>query len=223
MPITVKSTGGGSVTLTAPVTGSDLTLTMPSISGTIYATTGGVIPVSEGGTGLSTMTAANNALYSTSSSAVTAGTLPVAAGGTGSSTLTANNVLLGNGTSALQSVAPGSNGNVLTSNGTTWTSSAPSGGVTSVSASGGITVSASTGAVTISQGLAYVDIGMTVWGYTNGSSQNPNTTVTGNTIYPCGQSVDSTYQFATPAGSGTWRCFGYQFSGNTATNWVRIA
>jgi hypothetical protein len=38
-----------------------------------------------------------------------------------------NNVLLGNGTSALQAVAPGSNGNVLTSNGTTWTSAAPTG------------------------------------------------------------------------------------------------
>jgi hypothetical protein len=46
-------------------------------------------------------------------------------GGTGSSTLTANNVLLGNGTSALQVVAPGTNGNVLTSNGSTWVSSTP--------------------------------------------------------------------------------------------------
>ena len=36
-----------------------------------------------GGTGLTTFTGANNALYSTSSSALTAGTLPVAAGGTG--------------------------------------------------------------------------------------------------------------------------------------------
>jgi hypothetical protein len=53
------------------------------------------------------------------------GTLPVANGGTGATTLTANNVLLGNGTSALQSVAPSTNGNVLTSNGTTWTSAAP--------------------------------------------------------------------------------------------------
>lgn len=53
------------------------------------------------------------------------GTVAVANGGTGSTTLTANNVLLGNGTSALQVVAPGTNGNVLTSNGTTWVSSAP--------------------------------------------------------------------------------------------------
>lgn len=50
----------------------------------------------------------------------------VADGGTGLSTLTANNVILGNGTSAVQFVAPGTNGNVLTSNGTTWTSAAPS-------------------------------------------------------------------------------------------------
>ena len=55
------------------------------------------------------------------------GTLPVANGGTGATTLTVNNVLLGNGTSALQAIAPGASGNVLTSNGTTWTSSAPSG------------------------------------------------------------------------------------------------
>jgi len=40
------------------------------------------------------------------------------------STIPANNVVLGNGTSAVQTVAPGSSGNVLTSNGTTWTSQA---------------------------------------------------------------------------------------------------
>jgi hypothetical protein len=50
------------------------------------------------------------------------GTVAVANGGTGATTLTANNVLLGNGTSALQVVAPGTSGNVLTSNGTTWIS-----------------------------------------------------------------------------------------------------
>jgi len=50
------------------------------------------------------------------------GTLPVANGGTGAATLAANNVLLGNGTSAVQEVAPGTDGNILTSNGTTWQS-----------------------------------------------------------------------------------------------------
>jgi hypothetical protein len=48
--------------------------------------------------------------------------LSVANGGTGASSFTANNVLLGNGTSSFQTVAPGTSGNVLTSNGTTWTS-----------------------------------------------------------------------------------------------------
>jgi len=48
-------------------------------------------------------------------------------GGTGRATLTANNVLLGNGTSAVNFVAPGTSGNVLTSNGTTWVSQASSG------------------------------------------------------------------------------------------------
>jgi trimeric autotransporter adhesin len=63
----------------------------------------GTLPVANGGTG---------------------GTLPVANGGTGATTLTANNVILGNGTSAVQAVAPGASGNVLTSDGTTWTSGA---------------------------------------------------------------------------------------------------
>jgi len=54
--------------------------------------------------------ASNNATFSSS------------AGGTGAATLTSNNVLLGNGTSAVQFVAPGSSGNELTSNGSTWTS-----------------------------------------------------------------------------------------------------
>jgi hypothetical protein len=57
------------------------------------------------------------------------GTLPVANGGTGAASFTANNVLLGNGTSALQVVAPSTAGNVLTSNGTTWQSTTPTAGV----------------------------------------------------------------------------------------------
>lgn len=42
-----------------------------------------------------------------------------------SANLTSNNVLLGNGTGAPQVVAPGTAGNLLTSNGTTWQSTAP--------------------------------------------------------------------------------------------------
>jgi hypothetical protein len=91
--------------------------------------TGNTVATGYGGTGLTSFTS-GGALYATSTSALATGTLPVASGGTGAATLTANNVLLGNGTSALQAVAPGTAGNVLTSNGTTWASTAPSSGIT---------------------------------------------------------------------------------------------
>ena len=55
-----------------------------------------------------------------------ASTITVAKGGTGATTLTANGVIVGNGTSAVSTVAPSTNGNVLTSNGTSWISSTPS-------------------------------------------------------------------------------------------------
>jgi len=52
------------------------------------------------------------------------GTLAVANGGTGSTSLAANNVILGNGTSAVQTVAPSTDNNVLRSDGSTWVSEA---------------------------------------------------------------------------------------------------
>ena len=56
------------------------------------------------------------------------GTASVARGGTGAGTHTANNILVGNGTSAIGSIAPSTSGNVLTSNGSTWASTAAAGG-----------------------------------------------------------------------------------------------
>jgi hypothetical protein len=72
------------------------------------------------------------------------GTLPVANGGTGLATITANNVILGNGTGNVQVVAPGTNGYVLTSNGTTWVSAAVTVGsaATPFTASGTFTIPA---------------------------------------------------------------------------------
>lgn len=63
-----------------------------------------------------------------------AATVTVAQGGTGLTSLTANNVVIGNGTSTPLFVAPGSAGNVLTSNGTSWTSAPGGGGGGGVSA-----------------------------------------------------------------------------------------
>lgn len=104
--------------------------------------------IASGGTGVSLIAGAKKIVYSdgtnfseaittvatadfatTAASATTAAglsaTLVVGSGGTGSTTLTTNSVLIGNGASALQTVAPSTSGNVLTSNGTTWASTAP--------------------------------------------------------------------------------------------------
>lgn len=84
------------------------------------------LSTAQGGTGKTSFTA-NGAFYASDTTTVATGTLPIASGGTASTSITANSVILGNGTSALSGnlVAPSTSGNVLTSNGTTWTSSAP--------------------------------------------------------------------------------------------------
>lgn len=51
--------------------------------------------------------------------------VPVSDGGTGATSLTAHDLLVGNGTSTITGLAPGTSGNVATSNGTNWTSAAP--------------------------------------------------------------------------------------------------
>ena len=65
---------------------------------------------------------------SNNASALTTGVTAVNVGGTGATTLTAENVIIGNGTSAVKFVAPGTSGNVLTSNGTAWASTAAAAG-----------------------------------------------------------------------------------------------
>lgn len=91
--------------------------------------------------------------------------LAVADGGTGADTLSDNAVLLGNGTDPLQTVAPGTSGNVLTSNGTTWASTAPAG--------------------VIGVGQTWQDVK---------ASRAVNTTYTNSTGKPICISVSSTYQ-----------------------------
>lgn len=109
------------------------THTTPTLAATASGTTAGRLGYSAGvvsyGDGTSQRSVVNTDGTQTltnktigSGSTWSGNTIGVSSGGTGSTTLAANNVLLGNGTSALQSVAPGTSGNVLTSNGTTWTS-----------------------------------------------------------------------------------------------------
>ena len=73
----------------------------------------------------SSLTASKPVFTNASKNLVSTGTLGVDQGGTGLTTLTANNVILGNGASNPTFVAPGDSGNVLTSTGTTWASTAP--------------------------------------------------------------------------------------------------
>jgi len=110
---------GGTITTTGTLT---LGGTLSGVDLTSQVT--GILPTANGGTGSSSTTFVNLTTNVT-------GTLPVANGGTGAASLTANNVVLGNGTSAVQVVAPGTAGNVLTSSGgTTWASTAlPASGI----------------------------------------------------------------------------------------------
>lgn len=170
-----------------------------------------------------TINGSNNTISNVSLTTAVTGTLPVANGGTGATTLTANNVLLGNGTSALQVVAPGANGNVLTSNGTTWTSAAPAaGGVTSLTAGNGITVSASTGAVTVSQdiytGSTQSNLTFPIGTYLPAQAQ-ASTSRNVNAAYTLYYNSSAPEQYhsynfigSSSALTGTWRCRGYTAS-----------
>jgi len=116
---------------------------------------GSVLTFSGGTTGLTPSTASVGVI-------TLGGTLNVANGGTGLATLTANNVMLGNGTSSPTFVAPGTNGNILTSNGTTWYSAAaPAGGVTTFSGgTTGLTPNTATaGTITLAGTLAVANGG----------------------------------------------------------------
>jgi hypothetical protein len=145
---------------------------------------GNTIGTAYGGTGLTSFSAANYALYSTSSSALTAGTLPVAAGGSGAVTFTANGVLYGDGTNPLGVTAAGTTGQVLVGN----TGGAPSwatlSGSTVSSFSAGTTGltpnTATTGAVTLGGTLEVDNGGTGQTTYTNGELLIGNTT--GNTL-----------------------------------------
>ena len=92
----------------------------PGTNTTQLATTGFVQNVAGSLGTLSSQDADSVAITGGSITGIT--DLAVEDGGTGQSALAANAVLIGNGTSGINSVAPSTSGNVLTSNGTAWTS-----------------------------------------------------------------------------------------------------
>ena len=133
---------------------------------------GGTIGTAYGGTGLTSFSAANYALYSTSSSALVAGTLPVAAGGTNVTSFTANGIVYGNGTSALGVTAAGTTGQVLVGNtgsAPTWGSLSGSAVTTFQTSLNGLTPSTATsGAVTLAGTLGATSGGTGLTSYTTG-------------------------------------------------------
>jgi hypothetical protein len=205
---------------TAVATKADLA--SPTFSGSVTIVGGTItgitdLAVADGGTGASTASGARTNLSAASSGAnsditsITGLTTPltVAQGGTGAATLTANYVLLGNGTSAPQTVAPSTSGNVLTSNGTTWTSSAGSTGtVTSIATGNGLSggTITSSGTLTIAA-PSFNSIGSYCYVYVYGGG---GTTLTSGSTYSAGGGVGQ-IQSGNGIGagvnnlSGTWR------------------
>jgi hypothetical protein len=190
--LTLNGSSSGSVTISPPAVAGTTTITIPATSGTMLVGSGGALSVSQGGTGVAT--------------------------------LTANALVLGNGTGAVTSVAPGTSGNVLTSNGTTWISqAASSSGVTSLaSADTSLTVSGSTGAVTVKQNLytgtsfqntSYPIGSIIVLADSNGSTSSSNYSV--NKIVP--QTI------YTPANGATWSLSAVVFNSSQGTGSVAIA
>jgi hypothetical protein len=148
------------------------------------AATGAQIATAIGTDAVTNATNATNAVNVTS-------TVPVNKGGTGSTSLTANNVLLGNGTSAVQAVAPGAIGNLLTSDGTTWTSATPAAsGVTSVATGNGLSGGTITGTGTL---IIACPTNQTVGAYAIAQSSS-------------GYSVGTNYSNPLSIGAGTWKC-----------------
>jgi hypothetical protein len=192
--------GNGSGGFNNVVIGSNLSF----VGGTLSATTGGA----GAGTVTSVALTAPAAFTVTGSPVTTTGTLaltysgtpvPVSSGGTGTSTLTANSVVLGNGTSAVQLVAPGTAGNVLVSDGSTWTSG-PNAGTTTALAVGTYCFARAT---SFPFGTIY-----------------PGNDISGSYLIPSG-----TYNLVsyTTTLAGTWRCMGFTDNGSSPTLFLRIS
>jgi len=152
----------------------------------------------------------------------------VAQGGTGATTLTSGSVLVGAGTSAISSVAPGTSGNLLTSNGSAWVSSTPAGG-------GVTSLNGQTGAITNTSLYA-------IGGYVCGRPQNTtsysvDSTIAGSSLYaaPTGTYWDGSLWINSASSNvpvslvntGTWRCVSPASQANAGKNysgiWVRIS
>lgn len=167
-------------------------------------------------TTLNSMTLANVTISSVS------GPITATQGGTGQTSLTANNVVLGNGTGTVLFVAPGATGNVLVSNGTTWTSNATVANLTATNLlvtemRETTTVSATAATGTIN----YDALTQVVLYYTTNASGNFTVNFRGNsgtsldTVMSTGQSLSAT--FLVTNGSTAYYNSAVQVDGSSVT------
>ena len=164
---------GGVTSFSAGTTG----LT-PSTATTGAITLAGTLATTNGGTGLTSFTS-GGAVYATSTSALTTGTLPIASGGTGQTTASAafnalspitstGDLIIGNGTNSATRLAIGTNGYILTSNGTTasWAAAPAT----------GLTITSTTSNTNYNLGFQSGTSGTTTVDYVNSSfTANPST------------------------------------------------
>lgn len=165
MVINVTGTGGASTVLAVPDSKTKIY--------TIFnGSTGAITVRTVSGSGISVPASTKAILYCDGTNVVDAANyfssltlgaaLPVASGGTGAASLTAYAVYTGNsGGTGFTPVAPGASGNLLTSNGTSWASTAPAAVATFVS---GMIILWSGSSASIPSG----------WVLCNGSSSTPD-------------------------------------------------
>jgi hypothetical protein len=190
--------GNLAVTGTSSHTGASTFTGATTFTGAVVMST--ALPVASGGTGSSTAGGARTSLGAAASGAnsdITSITglttaLTVAQGGTGAATHTSKGVLIGNGTSAVTTVSPGTSGNLLKSDGTSWTSAAP----------------------TAVKGLG---LGGEVWNNVT-SSRASGTTYTNSLSYPIAVSASGTAANGSPSitivvNGVTVSYFNWQFNG----------
>lgn len=129
--VTVAVVGGGPTIVATQ--GATTNVTIDAIGLAVLSQSNAIAPAAAG-----TLTGTTLAANVVNSSLTSVGTLisgvwngtpiPIPFGGLGTVTLPAHNLIVGNGTSAPNFLAPGASGNVPTSNGTDWVSSPPTSG-----------------------------------------------------------------------------------------------